>query len=100
MDNSKIKEYAMIYRNHQIKLARIIEIFLIILGFIFIGVGIFFVSYQPDKYRIIIGIIMIIAGILDLPLGIKFRKLSIKATNTISDKEAALRYMKIYGIKE
>ncbi|MGM9969306.1 MAG: hypothetical protein ACI35S_02805 [Anaeroplasma sp.] len=100
MDNNKIKEFSDKYRKHQIKLAKGIMIFLTTLGVLFIGVGFFLILYKSDYYRIIIGIIMIIAGILNIPLGIKFKKLSIKATNSISDLEAARRYMKIYGINE
>ncbi|MBQ3253869.1 MAG: hypothetical protein IJA65_04860, partial [Acholeplasmatales bacterium] len=70
MDIEIIKEYSKKYKTHQVRLSMVFMILLIILGIIFIGVGIFLVIYYNDMWGITA--IMILAGIFNIPLGIKF----------------------------
>lgn len=98
MEYKDILEYSEKYKKHQIRLSKGIMIFLLIVGIIFIGCGIFISIYNFNKYRIVVGIIMIVAGILNIPLGIKFKNISIANINKMKPEEAAVRYCKIYGI--
>ncbi len=100
MNEDKIKYYSEKYKNHQIKLAKIFMIIIISIGVILIGVGVFLIAYEYELYRMIVSIIMIILGISDIPIGIKFYFMNKKSISNLSDKEAIKRYAKIYGIDE
>ncbi len=99
MDIEKIEEFSNKYKNVQKKLSIAVMLFIILLGLVFIGVGIFLCVYEYHKVRLIIGIIMILAGLLNIALGIKFNRFSQKNISQMSKQEAARRYSRITGKK-
>ena len=98
MDNS-VLENAKKYKKHQNKLINVISAIIIIAGIAFISGGVTFIIISKEQVFIILGIIMIVAGILDILLVIKFYKFAHNTINNMSDEEADKRYKKIYGIK-
>ena len=100
MTKEKIEEYSKKYKHHQLKLSKGIMIFLIIVGVIIIAAGLFVSIYDFQVSKLIVGIIMIITGLLDIPLAFKFKSVTSNNINNMSDKEAYKRYCKIYGIQE
>ncbi len=100
MDKEKIAYYSQKYKNHQIKLSFIFMIIIILIGVALIGIGIFLICYKIEIYRIIVASIMILLGISDIPLGIKFYISIKKRILALDDIEAVKRYAKIYGIKQ
>lgn len=89
--------YVEKYKKTAKKLGLGISIFISFLGLVFIGVGIFLICYKQDLSLIIISIIMIVVGILDIILGIRFKFYTDKRLKKISDKEAIERYIRIHG---
>ena len=100
LQREKIEEYSQKYRSHQLKLSKGIMIFLLVIGIIIIGSGLFVAIYDFDKAKLIVGLIMIITGIADIPLAIKFNKIVSRNINALNDIECYKRYCKIYGFKE
>ena len=99
MEDKQIEENAKKYRHHQHKLINIISIIIIIAGIIFTAGGVTFIIISKKEVFIYLGIIMIVAGILDILLAFKFRKFAHSTIDNMTDIEADKRYKKIYGIK-
>ena len=99
MNKEKLLYYSNKYKNHQIKLAIIFMIIIILIGLALIGVGIFLAIYESDTYRIIIGSIMGLLGISDIPLGILFYRRVKRNITRLKEEEAVKRYARIYGVK-
>lgn len=99
MNKDEIIEYSKIYKKHQKKLSKIITIIIIIIGFLFIAGGIIIPILEYNNDNLFLGILMIVAGILDILLIIKFDKSNQRNISNMTDEEAAKRYCKIYGIK-
>lgn len=100
MEKDKIEEFSKKYKSVQKKLSVAVMIFIVCLGLIFIGVGIFLCVYEYHRIRLIIGIIMVSAGLLNIGLGIKFNRFSQKNIEEMPKREAARRYSRITGKKE
>lgn len=100
MDKEKLAYYGNKYRKHQIKLSFVLMIIIVIIGAGLIGVGIFLLCLEYELYRLITAIIMILLGLSDIPLGIRFYLSMKKRIAKISDIEAVKRYAKIYGIDQ
>lgn len=98
MENENVRIYANKYRSHQRKLILVLAIILIIFGVSFVGFGIFLCVENYNKSILIIGVVMILAGIFDIPLAIKFNKIAKQKIESYTDNEAYKRYCKIYGI--
>ena len=98
MDNS-VLENSKKYKKHQNRLINVISVIIIIAGIAFMSGGVAFIIISKEQVFIILGIIMIVAGILDILLVIKFLKYAHGVINNMSDEEADKRYKKIYGIK-
>lgn len=99
MDKEKIEEYSRKYKRVQKKLSVGIMVFILLLGIGFIGVGVFFLVYEFALTRAVIGGIMLVAGILNCLLGIKFNSYSQKNLREMPAEEAARRYSRITGKK-
>lgn len=99
MDKEKLEYYANKYRNHQYRLSLVVMIFIILIGLALIGVGLFLSIYDSDVYRIIIGVIMAILGVSDVPLGILFYRRVKRNIANLKDEEAVKRYARVYGVK-
>ncbi len=91
--------YSERYKKVSYKLALGMMIFVIILGTIIIGVGLFLAIYFQEKTLIIMGSIMGIVGVLDIVLAIKFYISTKKRISRMRDGEAEARYKRIHGIK-
>ena len=91
--------YSERYKKVSYKLALGMMIFVIILGTIIIGVGLFLAIYFQEKTLIIMGSIMGIVGVLDIVLAIKFYISTKKRISRMRDSEAEARYKRIHGIK-
>ena len=100
MTKEKIEEYSKKYKQHQLKLGKGIMIFLIVVGVIIIAAGLFVSIYDFTVSKLIVGIIMIITGLLDIPLAFKFKNVTANNITKMSNEEAYKRYCKIYGIQE
>lgn len=98
MEQEKITQYANKYRKTQKRISLAVMIFIIIVGIIIVSFGIFFLI-SSDVKSIVIGVIMVIAGLLDVSLSYKFYKVATKKINSLSDIEAKNRYVKITGKK-
>lgn len=92
-------EYASKYKNTAKKLGIVISILIIIFGAIIASVGIFIAIYKMELAIIIIGSIMLIAGVVDIIIGFRFKKYTDNRIKKITDKEACYRYCKIHGFK-
>ena len=75
-------------------------IFLLIIGIIIIVAGLFVAIYQFDITKMIIGLIMVLTGILDIPLAFKFKSITTKNIQSMPAEEAYRRYCKIYGLQD
>ncbi len=89
--------YVEKYKKTAKKLGIAISIFISVLGLAFIGVGIFLICYKQDVSLIIISVIMMVVGILDIILGIRFKFYTDRRLEKISDREAFERYIRIHG---
>lgn len=96
MDKEKIEEYSKKYKSVQKKLSVVVMIFIILVGLVFLAGGIYF-CFNENKILKFVGIVMIVAGVLNVALGIKFNSFSQKNLKELPEKEAAKRYCKITG---
>lgn len=99
MTAEEILEYSNKYKKHQLILTKVFMVLLIVLGLCFLGFGIFF-CFDKRTELIIIGVIMIIAGLLNVVLGFKFNLKSSSIIKNMPNEKAAKKYMNIYGIKK
>ena len=97
--NKEEEIYSEKYKKTAKKLAFGLMIFVIIMGAIIIGVGLFLAFYFMTKTLIIIGSIMLAVGIFDILLAIKFDKSTKDRIKYMKDREAIDRYKRIHGIK-
>ena len=93
------KEYSEKYKKTASKLALGLMIFVIIVGSVIIGVGLFLAIYFKTPIMIIMGSIMGVVGVLDILLAVKFYLVTKKRIAKIRDQEAIERYKRIHGIK-
>ena len=100
LDKQKIEEYSVKYRAHQLKLSKGIMIFLITIGILIIACGLFIAIYYRKTENIVVGSIMVLTGLLDIPLALKFDKIVSRNINKLTDIECYKRYCKIYGFRE
>ena len=100
MTLEEMKKYSDIYKKHQKKLSKIIMVIVIILGISFIIGGVLIPIFNYNNDNLFLGIIMVMAGFLDILLIIKFDKSNQKNITNMSDEEASTRYCKIYGINK
>ena len=99
MDEKEL-EYAIKYKKRVKLLALIFMIFIIIMGLGLIALGIYMIVVSEAKVEIIfVGVILLLMGVSDIPLGIYFRLRVNKRINNMSDETAMKRYKRIYGIK-
>lgn len=91
--------YAAKYKKTAKKLAFGISLFIIILGAIIIGVGIFLAIFFQTRTLIILGSIMFGVGVVDIILGVKFNNSTKDRIKYMNDKDAIARYKRIHGIK-
>ncbi len=93
-------EIALRYKKTSSKVALGMTIFIIILGSIIFGVGLFLLIYYLTKMFIILGCIMMVVGIFDIILAIKFYIFTKRRISKMSNSEARRRYEKIHGIEK
>ena len=99
MDEKEL-EYATKYKKRIVLLALIFMIFIIIMGLGLISLGIYMIVVSEAKVEMIfVGIILLLMGVSDIPLGIYFRFRVNKRIKSMSDETAIKRYKRIYGIK-
>lgn len=98
MTKEEVKIYADKYRKTQKVLYKIFSgfIFLISLG-LFTAATFLIIYSNNDTIIYVVSIIMILLGLVDIFVGIKFIKYSKKRFNTISDMDAAKNYCRIHG---
>ena len=96
--NDEKELFSLKYKKHQKRLILFLMIILLIFGALSIGFGLFISIYNYSKVLVIIGIIMVIIGVFDIPLAIKFYKYGVKKIDSYSKEEAYKRYCKVYGI--
>ncbi len=92
-------EYALKYKKTAGKLSLGLMIFVLIMGAVIVGFGLFFIIYFLTQMMITLGSIMCVVGILDAVLAVRFYQVTKKRIAKISDKEAIERYKRIHGIK-
>ena len=92
-------DFAERYKRVSYKLALGMMIFVIIIGAVIIGVGLFLAIYFLESTFIILGSIMAVVGILDILLAVKFYFSTKKRIARMKDSEAEARYKRIHGIK-
>ena len=91
--------YVNKYRKWIKLLAIIAMIVIIIMGCGLIGLGIYMIAVSDSSLPMIfIGVVIMLMGVSDIPLGIVFRARVKKNNNNMSDEEALKRYKRIYGI--
>lgn len=100
MDKETIEEFSRRYKRVQGRLSIGVTIFIIALGALFLGVGIYFAVVDYTLTKCIIGCIMCTAGVLNIFLGIKFYRFTKKNLLKMNPREAAVRYSRITGKKE
>ena len=88
------------YKQVSYKLSIGLTIFVIILGSIIFGVGLFLLVYFLTQMLIILGSIMMVVGIFDIILAIKFYRVTKRRIANMSDEEARRRYERIHGIEK
>lgn len=96
MSNEDLKIIEQLYKKGRIKALYIILSILFIASLLFIGFGIY-VSIAYKDTALIVGIIMIVTGILNVPLAFTFKKIQKKNIKNINQNECYIRYLKIYG---
>lgn len=99
MYSDKIALYAKKYRKMQSILILVLTIIFSIIGLLFVGVGLFLCCDTEEIAIIFISVIIIVAGVLNFLLAIKFRNFSINKLKKLNDNEAAKKYTKIMGIE-
>ena len=91
--------YSLKYKKTAKKLALGLMIFVLIVGAVIVGFGLFFIIYFQTQMMITLGSIMCVVGILDAILSIRFYQVTKRRISKITDKEAEDRYKRIHGIK-
>jgi len=92
--------YSEKYKKTATKVAFGMMIFIIVIGVVIIGFGLFIAIYNnTNGFLIGVGSVMCVVGIFDILLGIKFYKTTRRRIAKITDKEAISRYKRIHGIK-
>ena len=101
MDKNKIKEYSDKYKKIQLKMAVLLMCFIILISVGIIIGGILITIFNNEKSVIlyVVSIIMLIAGALNIILGIKFYKITKIKIEKMKPEESAYRYSKITGNK-
>ncbi len=93
------KNYSEKYKKTASKLALGLMIFVIIIGSVIIGVGLFLAIYFKTGLLITMGSIMAVVGVFDILLAIRFYLVTKRRIAKIRDEEAIERYKRIHGIK-
>ena len=93
------KNYSEKYKKTASKLALGLMIFVIIIGSVIIGVGLFLAIYFQTGLLITMGSIMAVVGVFDILLAIRFYLVTKRRIAKIRDEEAIERYKRIHGIK-
>ncbi len=96
MDKQTMEEYSKRYKSVQKKLSIGVMIFIVLIGGLFLGFGIYFCLKIEFALKIV-GIIMVVAGFFNIFLGVRFNIFSQKNLREMPPKEAAKRYCKITG---
>ncbi len=96
MENNNYSEK---YKKTASKLALGLMIFVLIVGAVIIGFGLFIAIYYKTGMLIAVGVIMAAVGIFDILLSIRFYVVTKRRIAKIKDEEAEERYKRIHGIK-
>ena len=94
------KDYADKYKRTALKLGVVITIFICIFGLLIAATGVFFIIYcsiNNEMIVVVLGVIMVLAGLLDFGLGTRYNGYTKRRIANITDDEAAYRYCKIHG---
>ena len=94
-----IELYAKKYKKVSKILACIFSTLIILLGGFMIWLGIIIIINNDSGILIAIGIIVLIAALLDIGLAVKFISFSFKNIKYMANRVAAERYSKITGNK-
>ena len=86
------EDYSERYKKVSYRLALGLMIFVIVVGVVILGVGIFLAVYFQTQMLIIMGSIMGVVGILDIVLAVKFYISTKKRIANMKDSEANKRY--------
>ena len=97
MDDKK-EEFGNRYQHVQKILTIVVTVIISLFGLGIIVVG-FLLCFSENKYMPIIAVILIIIGIADIVLGVKFFKITLNRIKNMPLKEAAYRYSRITGKK-
>lgn len=98
MTKEEIKIYADKYRKTQNILYKVVSVFIFLISIALISVAVvLIINANESKLIYVVSIIMILLGIADIFIGVKFIKHSKNRFNNISDIEAAKHYCKIHG---
>ena len=93
-------EYAEKYKKTALKLGVVFTIFICLFGLVIVAIGVFFMIYCSINKQwivMILGAIMVLAGLLDFFLGTRFNGYTKRRIAKITIDEAAFRYCKIHG---
>jgi len=96
MENENL---ALKYKKTAKKVSFFVMIFIIAVGAIILGFGLFIAIYYKTGLLIGVGSVMSVVGLFDILLGIRFNKATLKRIDKIKDSEAIERYKRIHGIK-
>jgi len=99
MDKEKIELYAAKYKKHQTILSYIVAIVIILFGIALFAGGGFLAYYKESGFVLALAIIMIILGMADIWMSVRFIKFEKDKLQKMSSKEAATRYSRITGNK-
>lgn len=98
MNKEEIPVLASKYRKNYRITTIIVSIFIFIIGAIVLTIGLILAFSKNDETALfIVGIVMIIAAIIDIILGILFVTNSFKNVKMLPDKICAKRYLEVRG---
>ncbi len=94
-----IELYAKKYKKVSKILSLIFSILIILLGAFMIWLGVIIILNNDSGFLIAVGILVLLAALLDIGLAVKFITFSFKNIKYMSNRLAAERYSKITGNK-
>ena len=98
MNKEEIPVLASKYRKNYRITTIIVSVFIFLIGAVVLTIGLILAfSKKNENTLFIVGIIMIIASIIDIILGIIFIENSFKNVKMLPDKICAKRYLEVRG---
>lgn len=98
MNKEEIPVLASKYRKNYRITTIIVSVFIFLIGAVVLTIGLILAFSKKDENTLfIVGIIMIIASVIDIILGIIFIENSFKNVKMLPDKVCAKRYLEVRG---